>query len=131
MRRKSIRELRFIDRNYHVFGLCRLPVRMGIYPNAYFHYRKHRKEKLKLRKKKVLALITELYPEGHGVDGYRPMTIYPVGQGYRYSKATIHKDRNKELSLKSIVRRKKPDDCKGKAHKVVGNRPGQNFTPAG
>ena len=131
MRRKSIRELRFIDRNHHVFGLRWLLARMGIYPNAYFHYRKHRKEKRKLRRKKVPALIPELYHKGHGVDGYRPVTICPARQGYRYSKATRHKDRDKELSLKSIVRRKKPDYRKGKAHKVFENKLGQNFTPAG
>ena len=102
--------------------------RIGIYPNAYFNYRKQRKEKRKLRKEKVLALITELYHKGHGVDGYRPMTIYLARQGYCYSKATIHKYMNKELSLKSIVRRKKPDYHKGKAHKVFENRLEQNFS---
>ena len=56
------------------------------------------------------------------------MTIYLARRGYHYSKTTIHKYMNKELSLKSIVRPKKPNYHQGKPHKIFENKLNQDFT---
>ena len=50
------------------------------------------------------------------------MKIYLARKGYSYSFTTIHKYRNVELGLHSIVRPKKPRQEQGKAHKVFENK---------
>ena len=101
--------------------------RLGIYPNAYYNYRKHRKANYYTQKADVQKKIEEIYHRHNGIDGYRSMTVYLKREGYCYSAATIHKYMNTELGLRSIVRPKKPGAKYGKPHKVFVNRLNQDF----
>lgn len=101
--------------------------RQGIYPNAYYNYRKQRKAGYYARKAEVQRKIDGIYHRHNGVDGYRSMTAYLGREGYSYSATTIHKYMNTEMGLRSIVRPKKPGTKPGKAHKIFANRLGQDF----
>ena len=100
---------------------------MGICPNAYYNYKKHRKDKYREFKAGVKQQIEEIYHGHGGVDGYRTMRIYLGREGISLSLVTVHKYMNTELGLKSIARPKRPDYRKGKAHKVFDNKLGQDF----
>ncbi len=56
------------------------------------------------------------------------MTVYLERKSYSYSPVTIHKYRNTELGICSIVCRKKPDYKHGEPHKVFENQLKQDFT---
>lgn len=101
---------------------------MGICPNAYYNYRKHRKAGHYAQKEEVQKQINEIYHSHNGVDGYRSMTVYLERKGYCYSQTTIHKYMNVEMGLRSIVRRKQPGTRAGKPHKVFENRLKQDFS---
>lgn len=101
---------------------------MKIYPNAYYNYLKHRKSSYDAEKAYVKSQIEEIYHEENGVVGYRSVKIILGRRGVNKSLPTVHKYMNKELGLCSIVRRKKPDYRKGKAHKVFDNLIKQDFT---
>ena len=62
---------RFIDEHRNLFGVRWLLRRFGIYPNAYYNYRKHRRAKEDARKQNILRQIQALYHETNGVAGYR------------------------------------------------------------
>ena len=100
---------------------------MSIYPNAYYNYRKHRKSDHHAQKENVKAQIREIYHAHNGVDGYRSMTVYLSRRGYDYSTTTVHKYRNVEMGLRSIVRPKRPEYERGKPHRVFENRLKQDF----
>ena len=110
------------------FGVRWLLRRLGICPNAYYNYRKHRKSGYDAKKAKVLNEIKEIYHNHNGIDGYRSMRVYLERQGYHYSATTIHKYMNTELGLRSIVRPRKPGTKPGKPHKVFENKLKQDFT---
>lgn len=55
------------------------------------------------------------------------MKIFLARKGFFYSKATIHKYMNRELSLKSVVMKKKPAYLKGTVHKVFPNLLNRQF----
>ena len=118
---------RFIDDYQAEFGVRWLLRRLGVCPNAYYNYRKHRKSGYCTRKSKVLEQIKEIYHAHNGVDGYRRMAAYLERRGFVYSCATIHQYMNRELGLCSIVRPKRPGTKPGKPHKVFENRLKQNF----
>jgi len=101
--------------------------RLGICPNAYYNYRKHRKADYYAQKAEVQKQIEEIYHSHNGVDGYRSMAAYLERKGYRYSQTTIHKYMNTELNLHSIVRPKKPGTKPGKPHKVFEHKLAQDF----
>jgi len=100
---------------------------LGICPNAYYNFRKHRKADYYTHKAKVQRDIEEIYHAHNGVDGYRSMRIYLERKGHHYSLPTIHKYMNVEMGLKSIVRPKKPDYEHGTAHKVFENKLNRDF----
>ena len=102
--------------------------RLGICPNAYYNYRKHRKADYYTQKSEVLSQIEDIYHSHNGVDGYRSMTVYLARRGYGYSTTTIHKYMNTELGLRSIVRPRRPSHVHGKPHRVFENRLKQDFT---
>jgi hypothetical protein len=64
----------------------------------------------------------------NGVIGHRIMRVFLARKNIYLSKTTIHKYMNKQLGLKSIVRRKKPGYVKRKAHKIFSNLLHQDFT---
>lgn len=110
-----------------VFGARWLLKRLGIYPNAYYNYRKHRKADYYAQKAEILAQISEIYHKHNGIDGYRSMKVYLERRGYDRSCTTIHKYMNGELKLRSIVRPKKLEVESGKPHKVFENLLKQDF----
>ena len=116
-----------MDGYKEVFGARWLLKRVGIYPNAYYNYRKHRKADYYARKAEILAQISEIYHKHNGVDGYRSMKVYLERRGYGRSCTTIHKYMNGELKLRSIVRPKKLEVEPGKPHKVFENLLKQDF----
>jgi transposase InsO family protein len=110
------------------FGIRWLLGRLGICPNAYYNYRKHRKADYYTLKAEVQAQIQEIYHSHNVVDGYRSMKVYLERKGYSYSNTTVHKYMNTELGLRSVVHPKKPGYEHGKPHKVFDNKLKQNFT---
>ncbi|MCI8390296.1 MAG: IS3 family transposase, partial [Roseburia sp.] len=119
---------RFLDQHQKEFGIRWLLKRLGICPNAYYNYRKHRKADYYAQKTEVQEQIRDIYYSHNGVDGSRSMAAYLERRGYRYSRTTVHKYMNKELGLHSIVRPRKPGTKPGKPHKVFENKLKQNFT---
>ncbi len=101
---------------------------MSICPNAYYNYRKHRKASYSAKVQQTLDNITEIYHRYNGVPGYRQMKVYLERKGIILSALTVHKYMNKFLSLRSIVRRRKPGYVKAKAHKVFKNLIEQDFS---
>ena len=102
-------------------------MRLGICPNAYYNYRKHRKADDYAQKEAAKALIREIYHMHNGVAGYRTMTVYLARMGCHYSAVTIHKYMNTEMRLHSLVRPKKPGYRRGKPHKVFENKLQREF----
>lgn len=118
---------RFIQKYGDFFGVRWLLKRPSIYPNAYYNFLKNRKAGYHAQKQETLQMIEQICHEHNGVDGYRTMQVYLERKGKKYSRPTIHKYMNRESGLKSVTRRKKPGYCKGKAHRVFRNIPGQDF----
>ena len=102
--------------------------RMNIYPNAYYNYKKHKKASYSVRMQQTLDSITKIYHRYNGVPGYRQMKVYLERKGIMLSPLTVHKYMNRILSLRSIVRRRKPGYVKAKAHKVFKNLIEQDFS---
>lgn len=102
--------------------------RLGICPNVYYNYLKRRKAAYYAEREKVLAAITDIYHQHHGVAGYRVVKIYLERKGIFRSSLTVHKYMNRLLGLKSIVRSKKPQYEHGKPHRVFENKLKQDFT---
>ena len=101
---------------------------MGICPNAYYNYRKHRKDARKKAKASVLKQIESIYHESGGKPGYRMMKILLDNKGIHLSAHTVHKYMNKELGLKSITRRRKRSYSKGpEPYKLFDNLLQQDF----
>ncbi|PPK43235.1 helix-turn-helix protein [Clostridium algidicarnis DSM 15099] len=100
--------------------------RFNIYPNAYYNYLNHRKYQYHEDKARVEQKIVEIYHKNNGVPGYRMMHDYLEQCNINYSCITVYKYM-KELRLRSIVRRKKPDYVKGIVHKAFPNLLNQNF----
>lgn len=80
---------------------------MGICPNAYYNYRKHRKNAMKKTKASTLKLIEKIYREAGGKPGYRMMKSLLDNKGIHLSAHTVHNYMNKELGLKSVTRKAK------------------------
>lgn len=86
---------------------------MGICPNAYYNYRKHRKDAMKKTRASTLKLIGKIYREAGGKPGYRMMKSLLDNKGVHLSLTTVHKYMNKELGLKSVTRKAKRRHCNG------------------
>lgn len=91
--------------------------RLSLSPNAYYSYRKRRKN-AKARadaKTFILNTITTLYHESDGSLGYRQMRAMLANQGIHLSALTVHRYMNKELGLKSVTRKPRYHYVKGPA----------------
>lgn len=88
---------------------------MDICPNAYYNYRKHRKNARNKTKASILKTIERLYRESSGRSGYRMMKSLLDNMGIHLSAHTVHNYMNRELGLKSITRRRKRNYSKGPA----------------
>ena len=95
---------------------------MDICPNAYYNYRKHRKNARNKAKASTLKLIERIYHESGGKPGYRMMKSLLENKGILLSASTVHKYMNKELGLRSITRKRKRSYTKGPApYEVFSN----------
>lgn len=102
--------------------------KLNIYPNAYYNYRKHRKNAKQKEKAFALKSIERLYHEAGGKPGYRMMRELLVNKGIALSVQTVHKYMNKELGLKSITRKAKRRYRKGpEAYEIAENLLKQDF----
>ncbi len=97
-----------------------------MYPNSYYNYLKNRKSTYQQQKKKLQTEILSIYHENNGVYGYTMIRNILKLRGIHRSYLTIYRYM-KELNLKSIIRRKRPDYVKGTAHKVFENVLNQEF----
>ena len=119
---------RFIEQYQSEFGLRWLLNRMGIFPNAYYNYLKHKKESYHSEKETICREIKEIYHETGGILGHRSMRVFLARKNIFLSKTTLHKYMNKELRLLCICRKKRPGYRKGTAHKIFPNLLKKNFT---
>ena len=118
---------RFIDKYQKLFGLRWLLRRLNICPNAYYNYKKHRKEKYESWRQNVKDKILQIYHQHKGIPGYRQMQVYLKNEGFNLSALTVLKYMS-ELGIRSITRRKRPEYKQGKAHKVFPNLLEQDFS---
>ncbi len=97
-------------------------------PNAYYNYRKHRKNAREKEKAVILRTIEELYHEAGGRPGYRMMHQLLRGRKIHLSVQTVRKYMNVELGLKSVTRKKKKHYHKGpEAYFIFENLLKQDF----
>lgn len=100
---------------------------MDINPNAYYNYRKHRKNAKQTQKAFVMNTIKTIYHDTGGKPGYRMMQQLLANKGIQLSPHTVH-NYMKELRLKSITRKAKYHYSKGtEAYSVFENLLEQQF----
>ena len=99
---------------------------MQIYPNAYYNYKKNRKESYNKEKEKNKQAILEIYHTYNGRPGHRMMVIYLKRKNIPLSKTTVLKYM-KELGLRSVVMPKKRTYLKGECYKKFENHLKQEF----
>jgi putative transposase len=97
-------------------------------PNAYYNFLKDRKKEYVRNKETTKEAIKKIYHMSGGILGYRTMRGHLDRNNIRLSFLTVHTYMNKELGLKSITRRKKPNYAYGKPHKIFENLLQQDFT---
>lgn len=101
---------------------------MDIYPNAYYNYRKHRKDAGKKTKASILKMISRIYHEAGGRPGYRMMRDLLMNKGVCLSANTVRRYMNCELGLKSVTRKKKHRHTNGPApYELFDNLLDQDF----
>ena len=122
---------RFIDDNKDTFGTRWLLKKFHIYPNAYYNYRKNKKDTYKKTKQHICEIIKQIYYTNHRVIGHRTMKIFLARKGIFLSKTTIHKYMNVELHLHAVVMRKKATKRKEEGNQNFPNLLNQNFTVSG
>ena len=64
---------------------------MNVYPNAYYNYRKQRKNAKQKRKAFILKTIERMHHESAGRAGYRMMQQLLANRGIHLSAQTVHK----------------------------------------
>lgn len=102
--------------------------RMHINPNAYYNYKKHRKNAKRKNKGYILKTISELYHSSNGIMGYRQMRLKLAEKHIFLSKNTVRKYMNVELGLKSVTRRAKKHYYKGaEPYAIYENLLNQDF----
>jgi transposase InsO family protein len=108
------------------FGVRWLLRQFRMYPNAYYNYRKHRKQVYQERKQVIDKQIVSIFHEYGGKPGYRMMRIFLIRKGICLSKTTVHKYM-KALKLKAITTPKRPRYVKGDCYKKYDNLLNQAF----
>src|SRR5665647_300724 len=119
---------RFIEDNYEIFGLRWLLRKFNLCPNAYYNFLKARRSVSQSSKQLACKEIESIYHKTMGILGHRTMKIFLSRRRINLSKTTVHKYMNKELMIKSVLRRNKPGYVKGQPHKVFPNLIKQNLT---
>ncbi len=97
----------FIDKYSEEFGINWLLRKFEMSPNAYYNYKKKRKNAKLKEKEKVKKTISAIYHTHNGVAGYRMMKVLLEQKGIKLSLQTVRKYMNVELGLKSVTRKKK------------------------
>ena len=87
--------------------------RLAVYPNAYYNYKKHRKNAKQKEKASIQTAITKIYHDAGGRPGYRMMQQLLENKGLKRSTQTVRKYMNVELGLKSVTRKPKYRYCNG------------------
>lgn len=102
---------------------------MGVSPNGYYNYMKHRKNAGKRKKASVLGKISAIYHESGGRPGYRMMQKLLETKGITLSVQTVRRYMNVELGLRSVTRRPRYRYRRGhEVGEVFGNVINQDFT---
>lgn len=102
---------------------------LAVYPNAYYNYKKHRKNAKQKEKASAQTKIQKIYHEASGRPGYRMMQQLLTNKGILLSTQTVRKYMNVELGLKSVTRKPKYRYCKGpQAFGIFKNLLQQDFT---
>ena len=122
---------RFLDQYKKVFGLRWLLRKFQLSPNAYYNYLKQRKSVYREQKNYIQKEIKSIYYNNNRLPGHRSMRIFLQRKGIHLSKTTVHKYMNKDLSLHSIVMRKKAKYRRGAKNKIFSNLLKQDFRPEG
>lgn len=100
---------------------------MEICPNAYYNYRKHRKNARQTKKAFILNTIKTTYHDAGGKPGYRMMQKLLANKGILLSPHTVH-NYMKELELRSVTRKARYHYCKGsEAFEIFENKLQQDF----
>jgi transposase InsO family protein len=118
---------RFIDDNKKVFGLRWLCRKFNLSTNAYYNYKKNKKDNYYKKKNEIKRRIKYLYYNNNRIIGYRMMRIFLKRYGYSLSNKTVHKYMNKELGLCSVIMRKKGKYKTGHKNKIFNNLLKQDF----
>lgn len=95
--------------------------------NAYYNYKKNRKEAYHLAKEAIKSEILDIYHEYDGNPGHRMMKVFLNRKQITLSKTTTLKYM-KELGIRSVVVRKRPRYHKGECYKKFPNHMNQDFT---
>ena len=119
---------RFISEFKNIFGIRWLFRRLKVSKTAYYNYLKKKKYNYYREKNRILKLIEYYYHKYNGVYGYRFMRIFLKREGILLSSYTVHKYMNKELGLKSVVRRKKNKYVKSGTGSVFPDLINRDFT---
>lgn len=102
--------------------------KLKIHPNAYYNYRKYRKNAKEKHKTSVLKTITKLYHGANGIPGYRMMRQLLENEGTELSLQTVRRYMNVELELRSITRKGKYHYHKGpEAYAIYEDLLGRDF----
>lgn len=102
---------------------------MHVYPNAYYNYKKSRKNARQKQKAYILKTINKLYHDASGRPGYRMMRQLLASKGIFLSEQTVHKYMNSELGLKSVTRKARYRYHKGaEAYETFENVIKQQFS---
>ena len=102
---------------------------MDINPNAYYNYKKHRKNARAKNKAQILKMIERIYHDAEGKPGYRMMRQLLANKGIELSANTVRKYMNVELGLKSVTRKAKYRYSKGSdAHCLADNLLNRDFS---
>lgn len=118
----------FIDENKNIFGLRWLFRHFHIAPNAYYNYLKGNKDASRKQKQKILEEIKSIYYNSNRIIGHRGMKIFLARKGINLSKTTVHRYRNRELSLHAVTMRKKQTYVRGEKNKIFPDLLKQKFT---
>ena len=108
------------------FGLCWLLRRLKLYPNAYYNYKKRRKDAYLKQKAAHKQKILDIYHEYNGRPGHRMMAVFLARQNITLSKTTVLKYMQ-ELKLRSVVTPRKPRYHKGECYKKFANLLNRDF----
>lgn len=90
---------------------------MEIYANAYYNYKKNRKESYRVRKEQIKKKILKIYHEYSGNPGYWMMRVYLLRTNISLSSTTTLKYMQ-ELKIRSTVTPKRPVYKKGTVIKI-------------